>query len=425
MKKVFKNSLNLGLICFILSLSSCEVEKDVIKKSSSIEKSKSEISFSEFKRETGLRNFKTTIKIDNPNNAFARNADGSYELSDFDLDTDIIKRLELDDKITYSFRIYPKVITSPTSFYNLTMENKEGDWIQNVVELKPTLENFDNLLSGSTNDISGQASLIFTSNENALTLTNNCYSIGIIGNNCASSEISETCVSKKYSTFCFDSENNVTLGAESNIFNGVESTPTDYSFILNTNNLKENLSKFATEHVSISNQIITLLDNENDLNFDNFPYTELNSSPNEEQFKQALANTGMVKYEEIFDLLLLQNQNASEFIATNKDFTSLKPETRNLLITDAINAAVIDNPIKFVPPTEPVNTTLARTCAQQYVIDREDCAEDALINWGILAGGCWFGTPAACAVGGVGVLAIAANCSRRAKRDYASCMSGN
>lgn len=74
---------------------------------------------------------------------------------------------------------------------------------------------------------------------------------------------------------------------------------------------------------------------------------------------------------------------------------------------------------------EPANTTLARTCAQQYVIDREDCAEDALINWGILAGGCWFGTPAACAVGGVGVLAIAANCSRRAKRDYASCTSGN
>lgn len=355
MKKVFKNFLNLGLICFILSLSSCEVEKDVIEKSSNIKKSKSEISFSEFKRETGLSNFKTTIKIDNPNNAFARNADGSYELSDFDLDTDIIKRLELDDKITYSFRIYPKVITSPTSFYNLTMENKEGDWIQNVVELKPTLENFDNLLSGSTNDISGQASLIFTSNENDLTLTNNCYSIGIIGNNCASSEISETCISKKYSTFCFDNENNVTLGVESNIFNGVESTSTDYSFILNTNNLKENLSKFATEHVSISNQILTLLDNENDLNFDNFPYTELNSSPNEEQFKQALANAGMVKYEEIFDLLLLQNQNASEFIAKNKDFTSLKPETRNFLITDAINAAVIDNPIKFVPPTE-------RTC---------------------------------------------------------------
>jgi len=151
MKKIFKNTLL--LICSILLLSSCDAEKDLLKKSSIAEKKISEISFSEFKKETGLNKFKTTIKTTTTNDVFARNADGSYELSDFDIDTDIIKRLELDNKITYSFRIYPTVIISPTSFYNLTMDFKDGVWIQNVVELKPTLENFDNLMSGSSKDI--------------------------------------------------------------------------------------------------------------------------------------------------------------------------------------------------------------------------------------------------------------------------------
>lgn len=198
----------------------------------------------------------------------------------------------------------------------------------------------------------------------------------------------------------------------------------NYSFILNTNNFNENLKKFAEVHVSISMKIITLIENENNLNFDNFPYSKLEASHNEDEFKVALANTGMVNYEEMYNLLLLQNQNATEFIANNKDFTSLKQEERNSIITDAIKTVIKDNPLNFEQPIETVNTTLAKTsCAQLYQIDRADCAEDALINWGILATGCWFGTPAACAVGGVGVLAIAAVCSSRAKRDYASCMN--
>ena len=197
----------------------------------------------------------------------------------------------------------------------------------------------------------------------------------------------------------------------------------NYSFILNSNNLNENLKKFAEIHVSISKKIITLIENEKKLNFDNFPYSKLDASHNEEEFKVALANTGMINYKEIYNLLLLQNQNAVEFITNNKDFTLLKQEERNRIITDAIKAVLIDNPLNFEPTNETVNTTLARTCAQQYQIDRADCAEDALINWGILATGCWFGTPAACAVGGIGVLSIAAVCSSRAKRDYASCIN--
>ena len=189
-------------------------------------------------------------------------------------------------------------------------------------------------------------------------------------------------------------------------------------------NLEGNIKKFAKVHVSISKEIFNLLDNENKLNFDNFPYAKLDASHNEEEFKLALAETGMVRYEEMYNLIIRINQNSNEFIINNKQFALLKPEKRKAIITDAIKLAMIDNPLKFIPP--PANTTVltARmSCRDSYLQDREDCAEDSLINMGILASGCWFGTPAACAVGGVGVLAIAAVCSNRAKRDYAECLN--
>ena len=106
-----------------------------------------------------------------------------------------------------------------------------------------------------------------------------------------------------------------------------------------------------------------------------------------------------------------------------EDFKELNPEPRNLLITDAITTAISENAITFIPPSGLVDTTLGRTCYQQYVIDRGDCADDALINTGILMSGCWFGTPLACAIRGAGVIAIAGVCNGRAKRDYAACTS--
>jgi hypothetical protein len=122
----------------------------------------------------------------------------------------------------------------------------------------------------------------------------------------------------------------------------------------------------------------------------------------------------------MYNLLLRQNQNAAEFIAKSKDLTLLKQENTTILITDAINLAIINNPISS-PYTKSNNIQSSLSCDEQYSRDREYCAEDALIGWGILAGGCWLTTPAGCAVGAVGLVAVSANCSRRAKRDRESC----
>ena len=91
----------------------------------------------------------------------------------------------------------------------------------------------------------------------------------------------------------------------------------------------KNLNQFAETHISISKEIILILNDENELNFDDFEYDYVQNFENEEKFKQALANTGMNKYEQMYDLLLSQNQNAEQFIKNNKDFALLEQETKH------------------------------------------------------------------------------------------------
>lgn len=441
----------LYLIIIGLSLVSCEATKEFSETNSKLNKRSNSITFEQFKNETNQHDFKTKIKINsNPNRISSKNADGSYELSDFDISTDIIKRLELNDKTTYSFRIYPTVIVSPKSIYNLVLENKDGQWIESVLEFKPTLENYEKVISGINEKIEGKASLLYASNADEIIANGACHKVEIVNIHCnglgnCTNETCDgcaSCVEKQYATFCLNN-NSLSLGNETDIINEIgtidsNSNPENYPLIANINDLKKQTMEFAQKHVLLGNQILKLIDAENNLNFDDFPYNQLDLIQNADQFKQALANTGMVNYEQVYDLILLQNQNASEFISKNKDFTTLQPQTANLIITNAIEVAMSDNPIVFAQPTIPSGSTtvpsnssttvptnnLMQTCYDQYLIDRQDCADDSLINMGIVFGGCWFASPAACAVGYVGVLAIAANCSRRAKRDYANCLKG-
>ncbi len=416
-KLIFASVFSLFLTFFC----SCEAEKVLLTKSKIIEKSNSEISFTEFQKETGLTKFKTEIKVPLSKSELSRNADGSYELSDFDIDTDVIKRLELIENVTYSFRIYPKIVTTPSSFYNLTMSYINGEWIQNVVELKPDLSNFDDLLSGSSNNIAGNVSFLYTSNENVLNETNNCYTVGIIGDNCPNAEISDECLIKKYSTFCFDDENNITNGIETSINNDNNNEQIDYSFLLNTNNLKENLTNFAEQHVRLNNQILKLLESENNINFDNFPYNSLSNSQNEVEFKHALENSGVVRYSELGDLILSQSRNAANFQSKNTDFQLLKPETKQELISNAIQVALQDNPVDWIQEN-PSEIAARRTCHEQYIVDRDRCNRNNNAN-GALAILAFTGGPVAGGLACLAVMIVSNNCLNDARDDYNDCRS--
>ncbi len=152
--------IKLLVLPIVLILFGCE--KDLYDEHLHQAKVKSEISLEQFKRETGLNDFIPTIKIKlNEANSLQRNADGSYELSDFDIDTSIIKRIVVNQKITYTFQLTPKEEVNDRIF-NIVYYFKEG-WQYNIFEIKPTPENLIELKLGLTEKIDGTLTKVFQS----------------------------------------------------------------------------------------------------------------------------------------------------------------------------------------------------------------------------------------------------------------------
>jgi len=266
-------------------------------------------------------------------------------------------------------------------------------------------------------------SILYTSSNNGLNPASNCYSVGIVSNICNTPEIAENCISEKHVSFCFENENNVLLGDEATIFNDNELTELNYSFIINTNNLKKNLSEFAKNRVLLNNQIMKLMEGETNMDLENFPYEELASSQNEEEFKQALANAGVIKYSELGDLLIIQGQNALDFQANNKDFTILKTITKQVLITNAINAAKLANPMEPLwTPEDPAGNAQKLSCFQQWDNEKSACSEDTNVD-AIFVASAFLGGPVAGGLACLGAMYKSKVCLRRAREKYNLCIS--
>lgn len=127
---------------------------------------KTDINLSQFKRETGLNKISKHIKIKtNFNTNLERNSDGSYEVTDFIIDFDIIKRIEFNEKITYTLQIKPIEEVSDR-FFNIIYYFKDG-WQTNIVEIKPKQENLIQILNGTTEMIDGTLKTIFNSSTSS------------------------------------------------------------------------------------------------------------------------------------------------------------------------------------------------------------------------------------------------------------------
>jgi hypothetical protein len=149
-----------GLFLIGIAFGGCE--KDLYDEHIHLAKIKSQISLEEFKRETGLTDFKTSIKIkSNVGISEQRNADGSYELSDFNIDTSIIKKIVFNEKITYTFQLIP-IEEVNDRFFNITYFYKDG-WQSQIVEIKPTEENLIQLKEGNTKTVDGTIARVYRS----------------------------------------------------------------------------------------------------------------------------------------------------------------------------------------------------------------------------------------------------------------------
>jgi len=181
------------------------------------------------------------------------------------------------------------------------------------------------------------------------------------------------------------------------------------------------IAKFAKNHVKLNNEILTILISEKNLNFDNFPFTELTNSQNVLAFYQALERSGMIKHKELGDLILKQVQGADSFLRDNSNFSSLNEEAKRLLITNEISKAIDENPISW-PDGFTGNIALGRTCYEQYVVDRNRCNRDCNIQ-GAFAIAAFAGGPVA---GGIACLLVSIqtnNCLKDARSDYNDCIN--
>ena len=155
------------------------------------------VSIEEFKRKTGLQNFSKTFKIPKNNNLAYRKADGSYELSDFDINFDYIKQVVVEDKVSYTFNIEPKIITSK-SIFNLVVYNHDGNWETSILELIPTEENFDKLLSGLDNKFTGNVKQVYSAR-----IPGNCYTVAFFENRCYYKNTDECRITCDRCSLCF------------------------------------------------------------------------------------------------------------------------------------------------------------------------------------------------------------------------------
>ena len=204
LKHNIKNMRNLfklfTLFIIAVQLVSCEAEKVATHSGTSLLVSK-KISLQQFLQETKINNFDASIHLENK--LQNKTADGRYELTDFEIDTDLINRMEYNQKTTYSFVASPKD-TITENYFNLIYFKKNNVWEMKIVELKPNPDNLIQLQSGLTTEFEGQMRMVYETVST--TMSQPCTYVTITVENCqgcvGTCDQCSSCVSSRTYSFC-------------------------------------------------------------------------------------------------------------------------------------------------------------------------------------------------------------------------------
>jgi hypothetical protein len=182
---------------------------------------------------------------------------------------------------------------------------------------------------------------------------------------------------------------------------------------------QENVYNFVKKHVELNAKIIFILENEPKLNNEIlFKYASENCT-NEDEFKNILQKSGIVKINELSELISLQIQNSKKFQSNSPDFFRLNKLEQNKLITKYVDKELNKKLIK--QNSENNNLSKIASCATDFNTARERCERDLNLHGAFAIAGCLAG-PWACA----GSLLLAgaehANCQRDAKADFDACL---
>jgi hypothetical protein len=197
-----------------------------------------------------------------------------------------------------------------------------------------------------------------------------------------------------------------------------ESSNNRISKVLN----QENVYNFVKKHIEINDKIISLLENETNLNNEIlFKYSSENCN-SENEFKDIIQKSGILKYNELIELISLQVKNGKKFQSENQAFFSLDLTEQNKLLTKYFDEILNEKLIESNEETKK-NNYVAFSCASQYNTAKNRCQRNLNLHGAFAIAGC-LGGPWACAAGLLLAGAEHTNCMKDAKEDYEACING-
>ena len=198
----------------------------------------------------------------------------------------------------------------------------------------------------------------------------------------------------------------------------IESSNNRISGVLN----QENVYNFVKKHIEINDKIISILENETNLNNEIlFKYSSENCN-SENEFKDIMQKAGILRYQELSELISLQVQNGKKFQSENQVFFSLDLIEQNKLLTKYIDEILNEKVIESNDETKK-NNYVTFSCASQYNTAINRCQRDLNVDGGFALVGC-LGGPWACGLGLLYVGTVHTNCMKDAKEDYETCLRG-
>ena len=183
----------------------------------------------------------------------------------------------------------------------------------------------------------------------------------------------------------------------------------------------ENVNKFVKKHIEINNKIIAIFDKETQFNKDILFKSLSENCSNENEFKIILQKVGIIKFNELSDLISLQVQNSKKFQSNNAVFFKLSKSEQNKLLSkyidEACNETLLVSNVKFKN-----ENTIFSSCASEFAKDKGRCDRDLNLSGSFAILGCFSG-PWTCALGTVLVLAQHKDCMADARQDYNDCVN--
>lgn len=131
-----------------------------------------------------------------------------------------------------------------------------------------------------------------------------------------------------------------------------------------------------------------------------------------------MQNSGIIKFNELSELISLQVQNSKIFQSNNPAFYNLDKIEQDKLLTKYVDEVLNENLIRLNNKTNYVTFS----CASQYDTAKNRCQRDLNLHGAVAIVGCFTG-PWTCAMGTLLAGAEHTNCMSDAKEDYQTCLN--